>query len=134
MKLQINPTATRVQINSRPEINYRNKRKAAASIKYYSTAGAEELNQRIDSLEREWDTERVLETNFAGIVTVSALAGYFINKKWSLVAGIAGLFMLQHALQGWCPPLAVIRRAGIRTNEEINEEKSALMAMGKGLS
>ena len=31
--------------------------------------------------------------------------------------------MLQHALQGWCPPLPLVRKLGLRTAEEINQEK-----------
>ena len=35
-------------------------------------------------------------------------------------------FMLQHALQGWCPPLPVLRRMGVRTAAEIHQEIIAL--------
>jgi hypothetical protein len=37
--------------------------------------------------------------------------------------------MLQHALQGWCPPLPFIRKRGVRTADEINAEKTALKLM-----
>jgi len=33
---------------------------------------------------------------------------------------------LQHGLQGWCPPLPLLRRLGIRTRGEIDREKYAL--------
>ena len=36
---------------------------------------------------------------------------------------------LQHAVQGWCPPLAVWRRLGVRTQSEIDEERYALKAL-----
>jgi hypothetical protein len=36
-------------------------------------------------------------------------------------------FLLQHGLQGWCPPLPVLRRLGVRTQREIDAEKYALM-------
>ena len=35
-------------------------------------------------------------------------------------------FLLQHAIQGWCPPLPVFRRLGVRTADEINRERVAL--------
>jgi hypothetical protein len=41
---------------------------------------------------------------------------------------VAG-FLLQHALQGWCPPLPVLRRLGVRTADEINQERYALKAL-----
>ena len=33
---------------------------------------------------------------------------------------------MQHALQGWCPPLPVLRRLGFRTQNEIERERYAL--------
>jgi hypothetical protein len=38
-------------------------------------------------------------------------------------------FLLQHAVQGWCPPLALLRRLGVRTRREIDAEKYALKAL-----
>jgi hypothetical protein len=35
----------------------------------------------------------------------------------------------QHALQGWCPPLSAIRRLGVRSAAEIEEERTALRAI-----
>ncbi|WP_407921819.1 hypothetical protein, partial [Corallococcus sp. AB049A] len=29
-----------------------------------------------------------------------------------------GSFLLQHGLQGWCPPLPLLRRLGLRTRGE----------------
>ena len=40
--------------------------------------------------------------------------------------GIVGGCLLQHALQGWCSPVELFRRTGVRTNSEINYEKEAL--------
>lgn len=38
-------------------------------------------------------------------------------------------FLFQHAIQGWCPPLPILRRLGFRTAEEINQERYALKAL-----
>ena len=38
-------------------------------------------------------------------------------------------FLLQHALQGWCPPLPLFRRLGVRTAREIARERYALQAL-----
>jgi hypothetical protein len=40
------------------------------------------------------------------------------------------LLLLMHALQGWCPPLPVIRKLGVRTAKEIFEEKTAYRCFG----
>ena len=42
--------------------------------------------------------------------------------------GVAA-FLLQHALQGWCPPLPVFRWYGVRTQSEIEQERYALKAI-----
>lgn len=42
---------------------------------------------------------------------------------------MVGGFLLQHALQGWCPPVPVLRRLGFRTQTEIDEERYALKAL-----
>jgi hypothetical protein len=36
---------------------------------------------------------------------------------------------MQHALQGWCPPLPLLRRLGVRTQQEIERERYALKAL-----
>ena len=43
---------------------------------------------------------------------------------WSSRLG-AG-FLLQHAVQGWCRPVPIFRRLGIRTASEIDAERYAL--------
>jgi hypothetical protein len=34
--------------------------------------------------------------------------------------------LFYHAVQGWCPPIPLLRRLGIRTQQEIDAEKYAL--------
>jgi hypothetical protein len=38
-------------------------------------------------------------------------------------------FLFQHAVQGWCPPVPVLRRLGFRTVYEIEDETQALKAL-----
>ena len=35
----------------------------------------------------------------------------------------------QNPVQGWCPPVPVFRRLGVRTREEIDRERYALKAL-----
>lgn len=42
---------------------------------------------------------------------------------------VAG-FLFQHAVQGWCPPVPILRRLGVRTEAEIFEEITALRTLG----
>jgi hypothetical protein len=38
-------------------------------------------------------------------------------------------FLFQHAVEGWCPPIPVLRRLGFRTAREIDIERVALKAL-----
>ena len=46
-----------------------------------------------------------------------------------MLPGIVLPFLFQHAVQGWCPPVPVLRRLGVRTREEIDREKYALKVL-----
>lgn len=88
------------------------------------------FTQRIDALNYEWDIERTLETNAATIVLASSIAGFMRTKsRCFIVPGLVGLFLLEHALQGWCPPIPILRGMGIRTAQEIQNEKFALKVL-----
>lgn len=126
MPMILPPTSERVKLNTEPEINQRIRAEAKANWEYYRQASPAQITRRVNELDQEWDTERVLETNFACLGLASVLLGLTVSKKYLILTGIASAFLLQHALQGWCPPLAVIRRLGVRTAEEINEEKTWL--------
>lgn len=86
----------------------------------------EKMDDRLRSLEKEWDIERALETSASAFTVIGVLLGAFVNPWWLLLPGIVGVFLFQHAVQGWCPPLPIFRRFGIRTTEEILRERYAL--------
>jgi hypothetical protein len=126
MKAIFPPTAERVKINTNEKINNRIREETIANIARYSNRGIDEVNERLKELDEEWDIERVVETHASSLIILSALLGFTVNKKWFLVSGVAGGFLLQHALTGWCPPISIFRRLGIRTISEINHEKESL--------
>jgi hypothetical protein len=80
-------------------------------------------------LEREWDIERTLEANAATLATVGAGLALFVDRKFAWVPLVVGGFLLEHAVQGWCPPLPLFRRMGVRTQTEIDRERYALKAL-----
>lgn len=89
----------------------------------------EEIGRRIGELEREWDVERVLEANASTLALTGAALGTWVNKRWFwLTGGVLG-FLFQHAVSGWCPPLPILRKLGVRTQSEIDREKYALKAI-----
>jgi hypothetical protein len=121
-------TTGRVPAHTADEVNRRIRRETEASIEYYA-AHPEEIDERLRALDREWDIERTLEANAASVSIAAVVLGLTVDRKWFLLPGVVGGFLLQHAIQGWCPPLPLFRRLGVRTQAEIERERNALNAL-----
>ena len=66
----------------------------------------------------------------AGIVSLSGVVlGALVSRRILLLPAVVFGFFAQHATQGWCPPLPVFRKMGVRTRREINKEKYPLKAL-----
>lgn len=118
---------TRVRRASSDRINRQIDQLTDANIARYSRMSPEVIQRRINALDREWDVERVLEANASTLALTGLVLGLTKNAKWFILPGVVLPFLLQHAIQGWCPPLPVLRRLGIRTRSEIDREKYALL-------
>jgi hypothetical protein len=92
------------------------------------------ITRRLSELEREWDVERVLEVNASTLAGVGVVLGVVRSRLWLVLPVTVMGFLLQHGIQGWCPPLAVFRRLGVRTRSEIEAERMALLAARGDLS
>lgn len=123
MKKIFPSTTKRVSINSNPNVNFKIRNHTIRNINIYKNSSDKILSDNIEKLNNEWDIERLLEAKAATIVIASTILGLKSNKNWFLLTGAAGIFLLQHSVQGWCPPVPLLRRMGIRTSEEINNEK-----------
>ncbi|HEY8160399.1 MAG TPA: DUF2892 domain-containing protein [Methylobacter sp.] len=123
------PETDRVRLHTSPEINKRIDADIDWTIQRYNGASPEEITQRIDELDREWDIERVLETNAATVALLSLTLSKTNSRKWMWLSTGVAAFLLQHALQGWCPPITIFRRLGIRTQGEIDREKYSLKVL-----
>jgi hypothetical protein len=62
-------------------------------------------------------------------VLLGSALGAFVDRRFFALPAVVAAFLLQHAVQGWCPPLPVFRRAGVRTAAEIDHERYALKAI-----
>jgi hypothetical protein len=119
----------RVRQHTPPEINKRIDTDIETALQRYTGASREALSRRIDELDREWDIERVLETNAASFSLLGLILSRIHNRKWMWLSTGVAAFLLPHALQGWCPPVSVFRRLGIRTQGEIDREKYTLKVL-----
>lgn len=122
-------TADRVSDSTSQHVNAEICRTTEQNVAYYGAAGPAAIERRLAELDAEWDVERTLEANASTLTLVGLALAATVNRKWIALPMVVQAFLLQHALQGWCPPLPVLRRLGIRTAEEINRERFALKAL-----
>lgn len=122
-------TVHRVQYHTSCKTNQKIRNETIERLNDFADYDDTVISQRIYELNQEWDTERVLEANAAALVLAGTMLGFAHKKCWFLLSGAVGCFLLKHALTGWCPPLPIIRKMGIRTSEEIYNEKTVLKEM-----
>jgi hypothetical protein len=77
------------------------------------------FSQRVEELNLEW----TLGTTASSFTISGILLGALLNKRWLILPGMVGSLLLQHYLQGWCPPLSVFRFLNFGTRKEIDREK-----------
>jgi hypothetical protein len=100
-----------------------------ARILACAALGPEAISERIEQLDREWSVDRVLMAGVGINVLVGLALGRTVNRAWYVFPAVVASFLLLHVFQGWCPPLPVFRRLGIRTGKEIALEREALKAL-----
>lgn len=119
----------RVRSHTADEVNAELDDQRLLDVAGYVGATPAMISHRLEELDREWDVERMLETNAAGLALVSSILAATHSRRWLLLGAVVPAFLLQHAIQGWCPPLEVFRRIGVRTRREIDAERTALKAL-----
>lgn len=125
----IPPTSQRVKLSTCESVNHQIRHEMEQRIAHYRHANSRDINARLAELEQEWDIERVLETNASTLIFCGSLLTATVNRRWAFLPLVVSGFLLQHAVQGWCPPLPILRRLGVRTMREIDEERFALKAL-----
>lgn len=119
----------RVRANTAPQVNRRIDERIERNVRHYAGQPKGEIYGRIDELEQEWDIERVLQTMASSFSLTGIVLGTTRDRRWLLLPTTILSFLLLHAIQGWCPPVPVLRRLGVRTREEIERERCALKAL-----
>ncbi|MEW6442260.1 MAG: hypothetical protein AB1640_15085 [bacterium] len=122
-------STTRVSRHTPTPINERIRSEIERNISCYAAGGPEAIDKRLRELDREWDIERVLEANAATLALLGLALGRFLNRRFYAFPAVVATFLLQHAIQGWCPPVPLFRRMGVRTRTEIDYERYALKAL-----
>jgi hypothetical protein len=119
----------RVRAHTARRVNEEIDRETERRVVRAASASEAVLSRQIDKLNQEWDMERWLETNASALAFTGTVLGLLMNKKFFAIPCLVLPFLFQHAVQGWCPPVPVLRRKGVRTQREIDAEKYALKAL-----
>lgn len=122
-------TVERVPLNTDEAINQDIAAETEQNVAAAAAGGPAAIDRRLKELDHEWDIERTLEANAASLTVLSVLLGATVSRKFFFFPAVVGGFLLQHAIQGWCPPVPLFRRLGIRTQPEIERERYALKAL-----
>jgi hypothetical protein len=94
-----------------------------------AAAGPAAIDRRLAELDREWDIERTLEANAATVSLLGSALGLTVDRRFFALPAVVAGFLLQHAVQGWCPPVPLFRHLGFRTASEIDHERYTLKAL-----
>jgi hypothetical protein len=130
MAAQLLPaTSIRVERATRTALNERIRTSTDARVARLERAEPVEFQARLEELDREWDIERVLQANASTLVMLGVTLGYALDRRFLVLPAAVFMFFAQHALQGWCPPIPIFRRRGVRTMREIERERYAVKAL-----
>jgi hypothetical protein len=119
----------RVRAHSPDEGTRRVDRDVRERVGAAAAARDDRVERRLGELDDEWDIEQWLMTNASVLALVGVGLGALFSPWWLLLPTVVLVFLLQHAIQGWCPPVEVFRRLGVRTQQEIDAERVALKAV-----
>ncbi|MHB0771642.1 hypothetical protein [Bradyrhizobium sp. 5.13L] len=121
-------TFHRVPAHTSEEINQRIQNDIRKRVRHLA-AHPDAIPGRLRELREEWDIERAIEANASTLAFAGVVLGATRDSRWLALPVLVTAFLFQHATQGWCPPVPVLRRMGFRTAHEIEQERTALKAL-----
>jgi hypothetical protein len=116
----------RVRQHTPTRMNQKIDQETLKRVWQYAYKPREVLTQRIEELEKEWDIERIIETNAASLSLAGLVLSATVDRKWLLLPAAVMTCLLQHCLKRKSLPVQVLRGLGVRTRKEIEAEKYAL--------
>jgi hypothetical protein len=122
-------TSERVDMNTPAAIKRKFDEQLRESVAKYAHGDRHQIDQRLHELDREWNVERIIETEAPVMVGLGLALGLAHNRRWFALSATAAGMVLLHSLQGWYPLLPLFRRLGVRSQHEIEQERSALRAL-----
>lgn len=123
------PTTTRVEASTAAGSNEAIRQDSEQRIAAYIQAEPQAIEQRLRELDREWTTERIIETEAPLMVGLGVLLGLTKDRRWFGLSAVSASMVILHNLQGWYPLLPILRRLGVRSQNEIEQERYALRVL-----
>lgn len=134
LSVHLEQRADRVRDHSAHKVNESITRAMIARAEESVRGGQAGILRRLAELDHEWDIDRVLMANFAVAGGLSFTMGLARPQRtgrgtngFTTLLGVQLGFLLLHATMGWCPPMAVWRRLGVRSKPEIEAERAFLL-------
>lgn len=121
-------THDRVRLNTPAALNQQIREETDRRVAALREADPVEIRQRIEAIDREWDVERALGL-MSSALSIFGLTRGLRRPRWFVLPLVVQGFYLQHAVQGWCPPLPLLRAMGFRSQQEIERERYTLRAL-----
>ena len=104
-------SAERVPTHTAEDVNRRIRQEMESRIAYYADHPVE-IDRRLGELDREWDIERAIEANASTLALAGVALGVTSDRRWLALPALVSGFLLQHSIQGWCPPVPILRAQG----------------------
>lgn len=119
----------KVRRHSAKEILRRIDDATVGNLTKYAAAPPAEIDARLGELDREWDTDRALETEASAMGLLGLALGTLVRPRLLVLPAVVASAVLMHAITGRYPLMPVFRRLGIRTAKEIARERYALKVL-----
>jgi hypothetical protein len=123
------PDTDRTRANTWPDINRRLDHEAELRLRAVAAQERSALTHRIEELEREWDFDRIIEAEASLMGLTGLVLGIVVDRRFIAIPALVTSMMLLHSTQGWYPLLPLLRRLGVRTEDEIERERYAVKAL-----
>jgi hypothetical protein len=104
-------TVDRVRQHTSERINHQIEAEIAGIVRWHA-AHPERIADRLHELDEEWDIERTLQANASILAFTGTVLGMSTDRRWLALPAVVTAFLFQHAVQGWCPPVPILRRLG----------------------
>lgn len=121
-------TTSRVESSTAEHVNAALRVQEQVHVSHAVAGGPERIRQRLEELDREWNIERVIEVEAPMAILLGIALGVLHNRRWLGLSAFAASMVMLHSLQGRYPLLPLLRRLGVRSQNEIERERAALRA------